>query len=83
MSNHIDVPKEDDDKINRTLRENLPDNINEVDLGSKEQKGMYPLYPPPFPSLYYTPYPLYSPLFSPSPTLVLPPALPDILLTES
>ncbi|CAD0087199.1 unnamed protein product [Aureobasidium mustum] len=30
MSEHINVPKEDDDKINRTLRENLPDNINEA-----------------------------------------------------
>lgn len=55
MSNHINVPKEDDDKINRTLRENLPDNINEVDLGSKEQKGMYSLSPSPNPS---SPHPL-------------------------
>lgn len=37
---HIQAPQEDDDKINRTLRENLPDNINEVDLGAKDQKGM-------------------------------------------
>lgn len=41
MSEHIKVPQEDDDKINRTLRENLPDNINEVDLGSKDQKGKH------------------------------------------
>lgn len=38
---HIQAPQEDDDQINRTLRENLPDNINEVDLGAKDQKGMY------------------------------------------
>ena len=37
---HIQAPQEDDDKINRTLRENLPDNVNEVDLGAKDQKGM-------------------------------------------
>ncbi|KAI4765466.1 hypothetical protein E4T52_01788 [Aureobasidium sp. EXF-3400] len=37
---HIQAPQEDDDQINRTLRENLPDNINEVDLGAKDQKGL-------------------------------------------
>ena len=37
---HIQAPQEDDDKINRTLRENLPDNINEVDLGAEDQKGV-------------------------------------------
>ncbi|KAI4716607.1 hypothetical protein E4T48_07176 [Aureobasidium sp. EXF-10727] len=37
---HIQAPQEDDDKMNRTLRENLPENINQVDLGSKEQKGL-------------------------------------------
>ncbi|KAH0285321.1 hypothetical protein M436DRAFT_60041 [Aureobasidium namibiae CBS 147.97] len=37
---HIQAPQDDDDKINRTLRENLPENINEVDLGAKDQKGL-------------------------------------------
>lgn len=54
MSEHIKVPQEDDDKINRTLRENLPDNINEVDLGSKDQKGKHSsLLSPSFPSQLY------------------------------
>jgi hypothetical protein len=47
---HIQAPQEDDDQINRTLRENLPENINEVDLGAKDQKGGFPsppLYPSP------------------------------------
>jgi hypothetical protein len=38
---HIQAPQDDDDQINRTLRENLPDNINEVDLGAKDQKGVF------------------------------------------
>jgi hypothetical protein len=57
---HIQAPQEDDDKINRTLRENLPDNINEVDLGAKEQKGK--LSPLSFPTLPL--FPLHHPHLS-------------------
>ncbi|THZ83968.1 hypothetical protein D6C84_04510 [Aureobasidium pullulans] len=40
MTEHIKVPEENDDQINTTLRETLPDKINNVELGSKEQKGL-------------------------------------------
>jgi hypothetical protein len=60
---HIQAPQEDDDQINRTLRENLPENINEVDLGAKEQKGVFPLPPPSLLSLSSL-----LPLLSPKPT---------------
>jgi len=60
---HIQAPQEDDDKINRTLRENLPDNINEVDLGAKDQKGtLTPTLSSPCLLFCLTfPYPLSSP----------------------
>lgn len=31
---------ENDTPVNKALRENLPDHINEVDLGSQDQKGL-------------------------------------------
>jgi hypothetical protein len=55
---HIQAPQEDDDEINRTLRENLPENINDVDLGAKEQKGVFPSLSSPSLSV---PLPFYSP----------------------
>lgn len=68
MTENIKVPKENDDQINTTLQETLPDKINNVELGSKEQKGVvlsyssllssYPLSLLSSSSLFLSSYPL-------------------------
>lgn len=58
MTEHIKVPEENDDQINTTLRETLPDKINDVELGSKEQKGIVLSCSSPCPLLSSSPLPL-------------------------
>jgi hypothetical protein len=71
---HIQAPQEDDDQINRALRENLPENINEVDLGAKEQKGKLS---PSILTLSFSPTSsILSSSPSPFPSIPLPPASP-------